>query len=387
MRAPFAEGVVSAVRLPTPRSLVPPVAAALVVVAGALLLWAGLERTAVLGGDAPVTGRLPAVGQPVVVTAPGMSELSGGEVTVTASADGSRPGFVGVGRADDVEAYLDGVARAEVTALEPDGTLRVVVHGGQPNLPDPAGVDVWAAAAQGTGSATLSWPRAPGSWRVVVAADGRTAPTSARFTWAGRAGPSSAPALIAVGAVVLVAGLAALLAIRSGRVFARRDPVVGRSRSAPASQGRPDSPRRAAAARRVDTGRAVDQVRTGDATGPIDVAHRADSPRRAAAAARGERPAGRSRTPATRPIGTGPIGTGDHGWLPDVDLRDSGAVDLRDSGPVDLRDADLRARRPGAARPPAAFADDPGDPDDEADDDVMAIQPFRHRRPGSEDQL
>jgi hypothetical protein len=222
-----------AVKLPASRSLLPPLAAALIAIAGVAVLWAGLSRTSAFGGGAALVGRLPAVTQPVVVTTAGMSELSGSRFTITATASGGRQVFVGVGRADDVVAYLGNAARAEVTALEPGGALRVASRPGDPALPDPAGVDVWAAAAHGTGTATLTWPRAPGSWRVVVAVDGRTAPSSAEFTWAGHAGSSPAPALIAVGVLLLVAGVAGLLAIRSGRVFASGAATAG-VRTAPA---------------------------------------------------------------------------------------------------------------------------------------------------------
>ncbi|HEY6795423.1 MAG TPA: hypothetical protein VI248_12165, partial [Kineosporiaceae bacterium] len=207
------------VTLPPARSLLPPLAAALVAVAGAGVLWAGLARTSAFGGGSTLVGRLPAVTQPVVVTTPGMSELSGNRFTIRAGATGNRPVFVGVGRSDDVQAYLGDAARAEITALEPGGSLRVSGRAGAATLPDPAAVDVWAATAHGTGTATLTWPRAPGSWRVVVAVDGRSAPSSAEFTWAGPTGSSGAPALIAVGALLLVAGVAGLLAIRSGHAF------------------------------------------------------------------------------------------------------------------------------------------------------------------------
>jgi len=385
------------VRLPSPRSLVPPLAATLVVVAGAAVLWSGLSRTAVLGGDAPIVGRLPAVTAPVVVTAPGMSELSGGEFTVTATGPGEQRVFVGVGRADDVEAYLGGVARAEITALEPDGRMRVATRDGDPSLPDPAGVDVWAAAAQGTGTATLNWPRAPGSWRVVVAVDGRTAPSSAQFTWAGSSGSSGAPALIAVGAVLLVAGLAGLLAIRSGRLSRRaqaREPERAGSRA------------RGAAAETARGGEARGgQARAGEAA--PDPAY---SPRRAAAAARGEparsgrrspgaggeRATGSLRLPrsADRPPAGEPVATPSAGVPVDVDLRGTERRGARrdDRQETDRQEVDLRPTdpRPPARRDRGLFDAGPGDrtddPDEDAGDETVLIQPFRHRRPGRRDE-
>jgi hypothetical protein len=195
-------------------------AALLVVAAGIAVLVLGLQRTGAFGGSQALVGRLPRVPQPIVVTAPGMTELAGATVRVRASSSAvSVPVFIGVGRADDVEAYLGDVARAEVTAVEEDTTLRVVARAGTTSLPDPGGVDVWAASVRAAGVATLTWPRTPGPWRLVIATDGRTPPTAAEFTWSGHSGASPAPALIAVGAVLVAVGIAALLAMRSGRLL------------------------------------------------------------------------------------------------------------------------------------------------------------------------
>jgi len=303
------------------RSLLPPLAAVAVAVAGAVLLWVGVHRTAAFGGDAPVSGRLPHVTQPVVVTVPGMSELAGGRLAVTATADGGRPVFIGVGRSPDVEAYLGGVARAEVTALEPGGTLRVAARAGEASLPDPAGVDVWAVASRGAGSATLTWPRVAGSWRVLIAVDGRTGPSTAELTWTGSAGGSPAPALIAVGAVLLVAGLAGLLAIRSGRVAARAVPS-------------PVAPRPPAAPDRARSGRRA-------AAGPPD-AVRSSGP-----------PSGALPAPGRREVPAVPELPGD---VPAPAVPELRETDLRET---DLRETDLR--------------------DADADEEPVAVQPFRRR--------
>jgi len=329
------------------RAWLPPLGALLVLVVGLAVLWSGLAHTRMFGGEAPLTGRLSKVTQPVVVTAPGMSELSGSRFTVHATAPDGSAVFIGVGRTDDVDAYLGDVARAEVTALEPGGDLRVTAHPGDPSLPDPAGVDVWATAVQRSGQATLTWPRAPGSWRVVVAVDGRTAPSSAEFTWAGRAGSSPAPALISIGAVLAVLGLAALLAIRSGRVFARADrPLPGRLApstgplpvTAPVTGSTP-LPGSRRAARAADVRPSVDGLPDGDEGPPRD---RPGPP----PARRWGRDAGRREVD-----------------LRDVDLRapDLRAPDLRD---VDVRDVDVR----------------------ETEDETTVIQPFRRRRSGEGDR-
>ena len=59
------------------------------------------------------------------MTAPGLTELAGATVKVRAASSAvSVPVFIGVGRADDVEAYLGDAARAEVTAVEATTELR-----------------------------------------------------------------------------------------------------------------------------------------------------------------------------------------------------------------------------------------------------------------------
>jgi hypothetical protein len=199
----------------------PRLVAALAVLTGVLLVVLGLQRTPVLGDSATLVGRMPLTQKPVVVTALGMTELDGSSVRLrAASASAGAPVFIGVGRADDVDAFLADAARAELTGLRDGGVLDVVSRAGQPTLPDPSGVDVWAASVRTGGVATLTWPRTQGRWRAVIATDGVTPPSAVELTWSGAAGSSSAPALLAVGAVLCAAGAAGLAAMRSGRLLA-----------------------------------------------------------------------------------------------------------------------------------------------------------------------
>ncbi|HEX2806075.1 MAG TPA: hypothetical protein VHN80_07895, partial [Kineosporiaceae bacterium] len=184
-----------------PRAVLPRLVAVLVAAAGLVLLVVGVSRAGSSAAATDIVGRLPKVGQQVVVTAPGMTELAGSTLRVQASAaDPARPVFIGVGRADDVEAYVGSSGRVETTALDSAGVLRVSVRGNG-SLPDPASVDVWAAAVRSQGAATLTWPRTPGAWRLVVTTDGTAPPAAVQFTWSGSSGSSPAPALIAVGLV------------------------------------------------------------------------------------------------------------------------------------------------------------------------------------------
>ena len=109
------------------------------------------------------------------------------------------------GRAGDVEAYLAGVARREVTGVGGD-QARLAAAGSDTSLPDPAGVDVWALSSTGRGTASLTWPQEPGRWRLVAAVDGATPPAEVVLSWQRGGGSSSTPVLVAVGCAGAGAG-------------------------------------------------------------------------------------------------------------------------------------------------------------------------------------
>jgi hypothetical protein len=79
------------------------------------------------------------------------------------------PVFVGIGPADDVDRYLDGVAHAEVTDVDhhPFRVTYDFVEGGEPPAP-PGDEDFWVATAEGPGDQTLEWDLESGQWAVVA---------------------------------------------------------------------------------------------------------------------------------------------------------------------------------------------------------------------------
>jgi hypothetical protein len=191
------------------------IAAAVALVGGLLVLAGGLQAT-VFAPSAVTVANLVSPRQPVVSTAIGVLGLEGTRLVVDASSGtASRPVFVGIGRAHDVDAYLARVNRLEVTG-DDGGKLLTRRVGNQPSLPDPAGVDVWVVSARGQGSASLVWPDAPGQWRLVVATDGAApAADELSFSWTGRERHTAAPALISIGLVLIVAGLITLVMLSS----------------------------------------------------------------------------------------------------------------------------------------------------------------------------
>jgi hypothetical protein len=201
-----------------PRRLVPRAVAAAVALVGALLIGLGALFATTLAPDREVTARIDGVGrQPVVTTQIGLLDLEGPRVRVQAVADG-KPVFLGIGRAKDVEAYLDKVSRLEVVGHDAQGGLVTEQVTGDDSVPDPAGVDVWTVSTRTQNSASLVWPDTPGQWRLVAATDGETGPTSVDVTWTAERRSSSAPALIAVGILLLVGGgvTLAMLVSRAG---------------------------------------------------------------------------------------------------------------------------------------------------------------------------
>jgi hypothetical protein len=225
-----------------PRRLVPRVVAAAVALVGALLIGLGALFATTLAPDREVTAHLDGIGrQPVVTTQTGLLDLEGPRARVRAVANG-KPVFLGIGRAKDVEAYLGKVSRLEVVGHDAQGRLVTEQATGDPSLPDPAGVDVWTVSTRTQNSATLVWPDTPGQWRLVAATDGQSGgPTSVDVTWTAERRSSSAPALIAVGILLLVGGGVTLAMIVSRAGIDRQGPPP----SAPPPPSRP-SPRREA---------------------------------------------------------------------------------------------------------------------------------------------
>jgi hypothetical protein len=228
-------------RTPTAAALA---AAALLAIAGVVLVLLGLMKATVWAPERTTMARVAGQpGAPVVTTTPAATALDGPALKVDVRGPAGRPAFVGVGRADDVAAYLGAVARTEVTGVR-DGRGVVQRQGAEASLPQPAGVDVWAASATGSGSASLTWPQSPGRWQVVAAVDGATPPTEVVLTWQRARVSSSAPALLAVGGLLLALGLVGGWAARRTRPApsTATSAATAGSTARPAGSGTPPAP-------------------------------------------------------------------------------------------------------------------------------------------------
>jgi hypothetical protein len=74
--------------------------------------------------------------------------------------------FLGIARTGDLEGYLDGVARAEVTGFNGDPRYDEL-PGRAPEGP-PDAESFWAAQSQGTGEQAVQWEAESGNWTAVV---------------------------------------------------------------------------------------------------------------------------------------------------------------------------------------------------------------------------
>jgi hypothetical protein len=81
--------------------------------------------------------------------------------------DPSTPVFLGIGRAEDVAGYLDGVRHSTLTEIGDPATSYEEWAGSAPKT-RPGDGAVWLAKVEGTGTQTLTWTPDDGPWRAVL---------------------------------------------------------------------------------------------------------------------------------------------------------------------------------------------------------------------------
>ena len=125
---------------------------------GALVAVLGLALMAILGPD----GRFTSGPHPVdadgvaVVTAPTVISWKNVEVEILAEVPANKPVFVGVANSVDLQAYVKGVRRLEVTSFETPWKVRTRQAAGRDALPGaPTALDWWRADAAGLGGAAI----------------------------------------------------------------------------------------------------------------------------------------------------------------------------------------------------------------------------------------
>ena len=132
-----------------------------------------------------------------------------GTVRFTVDPTTSRPVFIGIAPADELSQYLDGVAVDEITELGAfwDDVKYRNVAGGSPAVA-PGQLDIWVAAAQGTGVQEFEWEPDRGEWQLLVmnadGSPGLRADVEAGF---------KVGILLPIGIGLIVAGALALIAM------------------------------------------------------------------------------------------------------------------------------------------------------------------------------
>jgi hypothetical protein len=125
---------------------------------GVVVAVLGLGLMAILGPDGRFTSGPHAVDVDgvAVVTAPTVISWKNVEVEILAEVPANKPVFVGVANSVDLQAYLKGVERLEVTSFETPWKLRTRQAKGREALPGaPTAVDWWRAHAAGLGGAAI----------------------------------------------------------------------------------------------------------------------------------------------------------------------------------------------------------------------------------------
>jgi hypothetical protein len=142
-----------------------------------------------------------------------------GSVRLEAMPKADKPLFVGVARTRDVDAYLRGVARSEVSDVNfSPFSARYTPHTGTGRPARPAAQDIWAAQ----GSHTLTWNVRGGDWSVVVMnADG------SRGVAAAVSAGAKVPYIATIGYLTLGFGLLFIIATAALTAYGSR-PVARR---------------------------------------------------------------------------------------------------------------------------------------------------------------
>jgi hypothetical protein len=128
------------------------------------------------------------------------------------SADAARPVFIGIGRSDQVAAYLAGSPYEIVTDFSSDA-VQYRTHAGTAAPTPPTDASIWTAQVSGLGTQTLTWPVTSGDWTIVVmnadASQGVSAASGLGATVPGLLGV--AIGLLAGGVIFLAVGVALIV--------------------------------------------------------------------------------------------------------------------------------------------------------------------------------
>jgi hypothetical protein len=152
---------------------------------------------------------------PVTVIEPGVLGVDDERVDITVEGEGEF--FLAVGRAGDVDAWVGEAAHTSISAVA-DGQLQGSLIEGDGKVPNPAGSDLWVSEETAEQSTEHRWiAPAEGDWSILLAADGnKPAPTNVTVSWPNDTSSPGSIALIIIGALLAVLGLAIAIISRRG---------------------------------------------------------------------------------------------------------------------------------------------------------------------------
>jgi hypothetical protein len=198
-------------------------------VAGALLLWANAHYTD--AGGYLSTGSENFASTGYAITSDKLEVGAGpawliasdryGTIRLGAAPRGGKPLFVGIARTRDVDAYLRGAARSQVSDIEfAPFSVNYANRPGTRAPGAPADQDIWVAQ----GERTATWDVQSGEWTVVVMnADG------SRGVAAGVSAGATVPYLSRLGYFALALGVAFIIATAVLTLHGTRPPARTRA--------------------------------------------------------------------------------------------------------------------------------------------------------------
>ncbi|NKX49266.1 hypothetical protein HER39_01455, partial [Arthrobacter deserti] len=210
------------------------------IVAGLLAVVCGIGLKTIWAPPETVSASYSSdTGAPLTVIEPAALGLNPDGVDIKVEADGEF--LLAVGRSDDVKAWV-GPAAHTVISGEEDGALQGSRTDGEAQALDPAGSDLWVSEETADSGIEYRWTDpAPGEWSILLAAGGtEPAPANVTVSWPNDTSTPWALALIIIGALAAVLGLA--LALVSGKRPAPPAPSAGRPGGGRRVAGEPAGP-------------------------------------------------------------------------------------------------------------------------------------------------